>query len=221
MSATRGLTVRTRRVKFALGLVKHSKEMRMSRRVLMRSFVGLVVAAMLAVLAAMPALAYGSSDQWQSGFAGTFITPNGAFGFWGWCAFGGSNGSSAVGTTGTTADCQIENYFFSTRLGEPLNPFQATIDASSWTIATGSAFLPPGVPGFFLTGGTAEVVGPGAQILSFLFGVPVGTPFSLSTVCNPAHLAGSPCDTGIPAVPGHFGFTGQGFEIQIQVTKVS
>jgi hypothetical protein len=197
----------------------------MSRGTILRPFVGLMVVAMLGVAAATPALAYGSSDQWQSGFAGTFITPQGAFGFWGWCAFGGSNGSSAVGTTGTTADCAMSNYFFSTRLGEPLNPFQASVDANSWLIATGSAFLPPGTPGFFFTGGTATVVGPGAQILHAIFGVPVGVPFPISDVCNfsnvPTSIIGSPCDTGIPAAPGHFGFTGPGFEIQIQVTKVS
>lgn len=194
-------------------------------RKLARILVLLVTLVTLGILANAPsALAYGSSDQWQSGFAGTFITPNGAFGFWGWCAFGGSSGSSAVGTTGTTGDCQIENYFFSTRLGEPLNPFQATINANSWLIAAGSKFLPPGTPGFFLTGGTAEVTGPGAQILHMLFGVPVGAPFPLSAACNfsdvPTSLVGSPCDTGIPAVPGHVGFSGPGFEIEIQVTKL-
>ncbi len=85
--------------------------------------------------------------------------------------------------------------------------------------------VPPGTASFFLTGGTAEVIGRGASILHALFGVPVGVPFSLSTVCDfsnvPTSLAHSPCDTGVPAVQGHFGFTGPGFEIQIQVTKVS
>jgi hypothetical protein len=195
----------------------------MSRRVLMRSFVGLTVAVMLGVLAATPALAYGNSDQWQTGFAGTFNSPAGTSGFWGWCAFGGS---SASGMTGNTADCQIENYF--ARRGTPLNPFLAAIDANSWLIATGSAFLPKnsGIPSFFLTGGSAELTGPGAPFIASLFGVPVGVPFDLSKVCDfsnpPTTLIGNPaCDTGIPAVPGHFGFTGPGFEIQIQVTKVS
>lgn len=187
----------------------------MPRRVLLRSFVGITVAAMLGVLAASPALAYGSSDQWQTGFAGTFNSSAGNFGFWGWCAFGGS---SASGTTGTTADCQIANYF--SGRGAPLNPFQVSFDVNSWLIAPGSAFLPPGVPGFFFTGGTAELTGPGVPP-----GVPARVPFPLAAVCNftdaPANLIGSPCDTGIPAVPGHFGFTGPGFEIQIQVTKVS
>src|SRR5713226_1856681 len=94
----------------------------------------LVLSSSLAALslfgASSPALAYGSTDQWQAGFAGTFVSQSsGVSGFWGWCAFGGSNGSTAVGTTGNTADCQVENYFFTTKLGAPLNPFLFTVDA--------------------------------------------------------------------------------------------
>ncbi len=169
-------------------------------------------------LSVVPATyAYGNQDQWQAGFAGT--AQGGSFGFWGWCAFGGSDGSSAPGTTGTTADCQIANYF------RPVaNTFHVSMDGNGWVIATGSAFLPPGVPGFFFTGGTAEIVGPGASVISSLFGVPVGVPFDLSLVCNfsggPATLAGSPCDTGIPAHAGHFNLNVPGFELQIQVTKL-
>jgi len=192
----------------------------------------LVLSSSLAALslfgASSQALAYGSADQWQAGFAGTFISKTTApSGFWGWCAFGGSNGSSAVGTTGTTGDCQIANYFppLSTELGAPLNTFHFTVDATGWVIGTGSTGVPPGVPSFFVAGGTFTVSGPGASILHQIFGVPVGVPFPTSLACGPgttaAALVGTPCDTGVPAVPGHFGFTGPGFEIQIQVTKVS
>jgi len=203
-------------------LYANSKEIRMPGRLLLRSFVGLTVAAMLGVLAAAPALAYGSSDQWQAGFAGTFVSKStGAQGFWGWCAFGGSSGSAAIGTTGTTADCQIENYFGTTSLGQPLNPFHFTVDGTGWVIGTGSHQVPPGVPSFFITSGNLEVSGPGAQLL----GVPVGVPFASSLACGPgttaAELIGTPCDTGIPAVAGHFSFMAPGAKVQIQVTHLS
>jgi hypothetical protein len=189
----------------------------------------LALSSTLAVLslfgASSAALAYGSTDQWQTAFAGTFVSKSsGVSGFWGWCAFGGSNGSTLVGTTGTGGDCHSANYFFSTKLGQPLNPFQFTEDIHGWVIGTGSQMVPPGVPSFFITDGTFEVIGPGASILHQIFGAPVGVPFPVSAVCDtssiPASLIGSPCDTGIPAVAGHFGFTGPGIEIQIQVTKV-
>ncbi len=184
-----------------------------------KSTISLVIATfVIAGVSIVPAVsAYGNHDQWQTGFAGT--AQGGSSGFWGWCAFGGSSGSSTVGTTGTTADCQIANYF-----RPVINTFHVSMDGTGWVIATGSAFLPPGVPGFFFTGGTAELTGPGAKVLSLLFGVPVGVPFDLSAVCNfsggPATLAGSPCDTGIPAIPGHFHLNSPGFELQIQVTKL-
>ncbi len=180
----------------------------------------------LGLMAATPAaLAYGSTDQWQAGFSGTCLAPTcafipgGPFGFWGWCAFGGSSGSSAVGTTGTTGDCQIA--FYST--SNPVKTIHASFDLSSWTIATGSIFLPTGVPGFFFTGGTVELNGPGAALV----GIPTGVPIPLSALCNfsniPTSLIGNPiCDSGIPAVPGHHPFNPfPGFSIQIQVTKVS
>ncbi len=178
----------------------------------------LSVIAILAFSAVPVTHAYGNTDQWQAGFAGT--AHGGSFGFWGWCAFGGSDGSSAPGTTGTTADCQISNYF------RPfVNNFHVQMDGSGWVIALGSPFVPPGVPSFFFTGGTAELTGPGAKAL----GLPVGVPFPLSTpgVCDfsniPVSLFFSPCDTGIPAKAGHFAFnTGgpTGFEFQLQVTKL-
>ncbi len=190
-------------------------------RKLARILVLTVTLATLGILAnAPPAMAYGSNTQWQIGFAGTFHSSSGVSGFWGWCAFGGTNSA----TTGTTADCQIENYFFTTQLGAPLNPFHVSMDGTGWLIATGSGFLPTDVPGFFFTGGTAELTGPGAEIIHQLFGVPVGVVFPLSDACNfsnvPASLKNSPCDTGIPAIPGHFNLNGPGIELQVQVTRI-
>jgi hypothetical protein len=36
----------------------------------------------------------------------------------------------------------------------------------------------------------------------------------------PTSLANSPCDTGIPAIPGHFNLNSPGVELQIQVTHI-
>src|SRR5712691_10777986 len=81
----------------------------------------LVLSSSLAALslfgATSSALAYGSTDQWQIGVRENLCLPQRASGFWAWCAFDGSNGSSAVGTTGTAGDCHSSNYFFSTKLG--------------------------------------------------------------------------------------------------------
>ena len=174
----------------------------------------------VALATASPASAYGNAEQWQIGFSATctntslcpaasgiFNSP-GTFGFWGWCALGGSDGSSAVGTTGYTADCQFSFY---TR--PPANNVtHFTYDVTSWKIDTGSALLPPGVPSFFVTGGTFEVQGPGAANL----GLPTGVPIPFPVPC-PAVL----CDLGLPAVPGHLSANPfQGYTINIQVTKL-
>jgi len=178
------------------------------------------LATLALVAAAPPASAYGTADQWQIGFSGSctntsmcpaasgiFKSP-GTFGFWGWCALGGSNGSSAVGTTGTTADCQFS--FYTRPPANNVDHF--TYDVTGWKIDTGSVLLPPGVPSFFVTSGTFEVQGPGAAIA----GLPTGVPIPFPTPC-PAIL----CDLGLPAVPGHFAaHPFPGYEINIQVTKL-
>ena len=189
-------------------------------RKLMRIVVLTSLVATMMVLPASSASAYGNAEQWQIGFSATctntslcpaasgiFKSP-GTFGFWGWCAFGGSDGSSAVGTTGTTADCQFSFY---TR--PPVNNVtHFSYDVSGWDIGTGSALLPPGVPSFFITSGTFEVQGPGAANA----GLPTGVPIPFPTPC-PAVL----CDTGAPAVPGHLAASPfSGYTINIQVTKL-
>lgn len=193
----------------------------MKTRSNVRKLAILLPATLLAILTlsvAPASYAYGSTDQWQAGFAGQCLAPScgtflGDFGFWGWCAFGGSDGSAAVGTTGTSADCVTEIYF----TGNPVVPAHYSIDASGWVIRTGSLFLPPGVPGFFITSGTVTFQGPLAAAL----GLPAGIPLPLSVVCPGGPTPGSLCDTGIPAIPGHFNINPfPGFSIQIQVTKV-
>ncbi len=74
-------------------------------RVVSRSVLGILVAAMLGVFAAAPAAAYGA-ENWQLGVAGTGVAPSTGFGFgfWGWCAFGGGV------TSGNTGDCQVSQY---------------------------------------------------------------------------------------------------------------
>lgn len=179
--------------------------------------------AALALLAAAPSTqAYGSVEQWQIGFSGTCSNTShcgpapgvpGAFGFWGWCAFGGSNGSADPGTIGTTADCQLTTY--ARGATGPNNPVHVAFDVSKWQILTGSPMVPPGVGDFQFISGSYEVTGPGAS----LFGVPTGVPIPLPPNCNVA--APMLCDTGLPAVPGHFSFHPfPGFEINIQVSKL-
>jgi hypothetical protein len=69
-----------------------------------------------------------------------------------------------------------------------------------------------GLPDFLITGGTVELSGPGAAITGF----PTGVPIPIPSPCPPMI-----CDTGIPAVPGHFSLhQGPGVEFNIQVTKL-
>ena len=183
-------------------------------RNLARTLVLTVTLATLGILANAPsALAYGSADQWQVGFSGTcssqapssFFCPGGVTtGFWGWCAFGGS---SADGLSGTTADCQLATYF------APGTTLHIAYDVSHWTINTGSQFLPPGLPGFFITpgAGTLEITGPGPVPPFVQKGVPIPIPNPCPTFI---------CDTGIPAVPGHVSLHVSGFVLEIQVTKL-
>src|SRR5260370_39036041 len=79
----------------------------MVRALLKRSLLGLAVAALLGVVAAAPAAAYGQAN-WQITFSGT----GPGFGFWGWCDFaGGTTFSNGLATSGTTGDCQFAEYF--------------------------------------------------------------------------------------------------------------
>jgi len=194
----------------------------MRRRLTRIIVLGSMLATLTVASASSQALAYGNVEQWQIGFSATcnntslcpaasgiFQSP-GTFGFWGWCAFGGSNGSSAVGTTGNTADCQFSFY---TR--PPVdNVTHFTYDVTGWIIKAGSAllFVPPGAPTFFVTGGSFEVQGPGAANL----GLPTGVPIPFPNPC-PAVL----CDTGLLAVPGHFASDPfAGYHVNMQVNKL-
>jgi hypothetical protein len=174
--------------------------MNMLRRVLSRSLVGLAVVAMVGVLAAPEASAYGV-EQWQIAFSFNCNSPVAGdvcnnFGFWGWCTFGGS---------GTTGDCQITIYDFSGKLGLPtFGPTHLNIDYTGWTIGTGSNFLPtqPTLPAFFATGpGTVTLTGPGASILGNIF------PSSFTCPATPTPSQNFICDTGIPAVAGHYTYS--------------
>jgi hypothetical protein len=188
-------------------------------RKLARILVLTVAFATLGILANAPSvLAYGSNTQWQTAFSGTCssqaafcpFNPPGAppgvhTGFWGWCAFGAS---APDGLSGTAADCQITTYF------GPASSIHIAYDVTHWTINTGSLFLPPGVPGFFITpgAGTLEITGPG-PVPPF---VTKGVPFPIPNPC-PAFI----CDTGIPAMAGHVSFhPTPGVELNIQVTKL-
>jgi hypothetical protein len=176
-------------------------------KILSRSVLGLLVAAMLGVSAASPALAYGA-ENWQIGFAGTAVAPGTGFGFgfWGWCTFGGGVFS------GNTGDCQFAQYVH-TSSGSGFTCHES-LDITSWDVTSGP---PPNFPfpNFTITG-TATI-----------------TPTSLTTPCLALFpgssfltgvngFAGAP--TGIPAAAAHYnlnGVLGLTGEFQIQVTQIT
>jgi len=157
--------------------------------------------------------AYGNTAQWQIGFSGNCKDPTACgqvagtesllFGFWGWCEFGGSSGSTASDTTGTSGDCQVTIYS-RTSLGQPINPTHLSIDVTGWTIMS-SPESPTGTS-FHITASTLECTGPGAKL-------PPG-PFS-GCALPPGG------DTGIPPVAGHYSFSPfPGYNINIQVNQL-
>jgi hypothetical protein len=171
----------------------------MFTRALSRSFVALLVAGLIGVFPATPALAYGP-ENYQLGFAGTIVAPSTGYGvgFWGWCAFGGGTGK--LPTSGTTGDCQYALYIH-TSSGRVT--CEQSIDVTSWTIKTG-AFGPD-----FFTTGTATVHPASASICFGLF--PGVFPATFTDF-----------DTLLPGVPGHYNLNGfAGFnQLQIQVTAI-
>jgi len=185
----------------------------MSRKLARTLVVTLALAALGMLVGAPSALAYGSSDQWQAGFSGTCSSQSscpfgaapakGASGFWGWCAFGGSSGSSKVGTTGSTADCQVTTYF------GPASSSHLDYNVTGWVIQQGTP-VSFGLPDFLLTSGTVTFTGPGTPP-----GVPTHVALPFPTPCPPFI-----CDTGIPAVPGHISFQAPGVTLNVQVTKL-
>jgi hypothetical protein len=164
----------------------------MSRRLVSRSLVALLLAVMLGVSAATPALAYGQ-ENWQIGFAGTGVAPsNGfAFGFWGWCAFGGGV------TSGNTGDCQFSQYFHTSAGGG--FTCQESLDITSWTGSGGT---------FVIIAATAKVnpTSLTAPCLAFFPG-PTGFPVDTGFPAAPGHF--------------NFGTFGtlRG-EFQVQVTQI-
>ncbi len=189
--------------------------------------IGSLIAALtlLSSFALIPAAnAYGQ-EQFQIGFSfncNSAVAGNvcNGVGFWGWCTFGGG---------GTTGDCQITFYNFNGVLGLPaFGPAHLSIDYTRWTTGTGSFALPtqPSLPGFFAMGaGTSILTGSGANILQALF------PSSFTCPSTPVPSPNFLCDTGIPAVPGHYTWnqipflpflpTQPGLHLNEQVTQIS
>jgi hypothetical protein len=173
--------------------------------VLKRSVLGLAVAALVGVVAAAPASAYGQAN-WQVTFSGT----GPGFGFWGWCDFaGGTTFINGLATSGTTGDCQFAEYFHDPGV------FSGTCEVSldlkqengqpAWSEAHSGV---TGLTDFFFSG-TA-----------------VTHPASQTGFC--ATLPGSPkptfsnFDSLLPVIPGHTnasGFFGT-TELQIQETPL-
>jgi hypothetical protein len=176
----------------------------------------------LAALTVAPTRGYGVA-QWQAAFSFTCNAPTCAgFGFWGWCDFAGS---AANGLSGTSADCEFSNYNFNGAFGIPaFGSFHVSQDINSWHIATGSFALPPGMPGFFADSGSVTFTGQGAKTL----GLPTNAPLDFVPLCSVGLFF--LCDTGIPAVPGHFtlstipvfGVPSQpGANFEVQITQIS
>ncbi len=171
-------------------------------RLLSRSVLGILVAAMLGVSAATPALAYGA-ENWQIGFAGTGVAPSTGFGFgfWGWCAFGGGV------TSGNTGDCQFAEYIHTSSGGVTCHE---SADITSWDTSISS--IPPtiGFHTFHVTG--TSTVDPTSTTVFCQTMIPGSFPASFTGF-----------DSQIPAVAGHFNvgtFDGLRGEFQIQVTQI-
>lgn len=186
----------------------------------MRRLVRLAVALAIvatASLAAMTAIAPaagayggdGAMDVWQIGISANCNNPSvcGAElgGFWGWVEFDRNPATGA-----TDADAQLTGCGHMVKAGGPglAGAGHFSAEATGWVIKAGSA----GPQTFWLTGGTNTFTG---------HGPPVTVPMtnddgSLTTPDNPF-------DTGITAVPGHYGtaevlgFTAPGVAFQLQV----
>jgi len=114
--------------------------MGMLRRALSRPLLGLLSVALLGVLAATPAQAYGAAN-WQIAFAGTGTAPSTGFGFgfWGWCEFTGGV------TSGNDGDCEFSQYFHAPAGGG--FTCEESLDITSWNASGGT----------FVVSGTASV----------------------------------------------------------------
>src|SRR5713226_3119267 len=101
---------------------------------------------LLALLPASSASAYGTAN-WQTAFAGTFVTPGTvSTGFWGWCAFFGV-------TSGTDADCQVSQYIHVTH--SVSITCEVSADVTGWDIEPSPQLH--GMPGSFITSGQFTV----------------------------------------------------------------
>ncbi len=172
----------------------------------------------ISVLSAVPAVHSYGKEQFQTTFSFTCsasVSFCAGFGFWGWCAFGGG---------GTTADCQFSLYNFNGNAGfPPFGVIHVAQDITAWQIGP-SAALPPSLPGFLADSGTVEFSGPGAAQI----GLPTGVDLNFVPLCSGG--LSFLCDTGIPAVPGHYTYNQipifpslsqqPGLRFNVQVTKI-
>ena len=163
----------------------------MFRRILSRSLLGLLIAAMLGVFVANPALAYGK-ENWQIGLSGTGVAPGTGvgFGFWGWCAFGGGV------TSGTDGDCQFAQYFHAPA-GSGFT-CHISLDITSWDASSGT----------FVLSGSASVnpASTTAACLAFFPGSASFTGVDSGIPAAPGHY--------------NLGALGPSGEFQIQVTQL-
>ena len=172
-------------------------------------FLASIPIAVLVLLAVQPtttASAYGKAN-WQTTFAGTFISPGqGGGGFWGWCAFYGE-------TSGDDADCQVSLYQHAVHSQDNTITCEVSIDATGWHIDSSPQL--GGAPGFFIDSGQITV-----------------HPASKTQACLDANFAGQTSsdgtiltrmDFGLPATPGHYNlnqFVGHPAELQETIVHV-
>ena len=140
------------------------------------------------------ALAYGggaSHETWQIGISSNCNNPSQCGdqlgGFWGWVEFDRSGSN-------TWGDAELAGCGHTVGGGGPgsAGAGHFSVEVERWVIAAGSA----GPQTFFVTSGTQTFTGHGTPVTDSLrddFGV----------LITPTHLL----DTGIPAVPGHYGTT--------------
>jgi len=187
----------------------------MKRRATLILSMAAVLAGATASVSVTPAGAYGKAS-WQTALNGTVTFPSTGFGFgfWGWCDFAGSVNQGD--TAGTSADCQIAEYFHNPPPGfGPAFNCELSIDATAWDES--GLTIDGSRPAFAVTG-TATVRPANltdAQkraCVSFFTGDPSGS------------TTFSDVDTFIPAAPGHFsyppGFPESVGELQFQVTHI-
>jgi hypothetical protein len=166
---------------------------RTRRLFLLASLAGVLACTVAA--SATPAFGYGKAN-WQATLNGTFVKPGGGGeGFWGWCAFAGSNDS---GATGNDADCELAEYY-----RDPATNTNWTchlsIDGTNWTSLGPGDFSPTSfhMDGSLTINGQQHLTQAEQDAcVGFFYTGDPNSPSSDRSFTN--------VDTFIPGAPGHY-----------------